>query len=181
MNALFKTLTLFSLMLLVACGSTLPVKSKTTGGVLAIPKSLETNVSYPDGWKNDIQISDADGNVVGKAVRLHPTNGRQFKFVSNLEPGEYTVSGIRRVGAGETAMGSSRPMKPLDPGIPFTIFEGEVTVLRVNFHVEHKSTSQNRSVSRLLPRPLAGLEILKFKDTMAKANKNNEWVVNWPK
>ena len=167
--------------LLTACTPSLPVRSDDVAeGILAIPKSMRTEVSFNSGWVTDLEIRDDNGEVVGDLVRLHPINGRQFVFLKNLAPGNYTVSGLRRVGAGENARGSSSPIQPIGNGIPFIIIDGEVTVLPVIFHVNVESTGPHSGFSRLNFVPLEGEERQKFQTVMDKANKNGDWSVYWP-
>jgi len=173
-------------LILASCGSNLPAKSSLEAGkgVFAIPKSMVSEVNWPDGWKTDLQITDSNGKVLDDMIRLHPLNGSHLLFVKNLSPGQYNVSGYRRVSAGETAIGSPKPIvstKGYGKGTSFTIVEGEVTVLPLVFNISHVANGYNRSSSVLRIRPLVGESLDKFKALMAKANKNNEWKVNWPK
>ena len=172
-------------LILASCGSNLPAKSSLEAGegIFAVAKSMKSEITFQSGWKTDLQVTDANGKVMDDLIRLHPVNGRQFLFVKNFSAGDYAVTGLRRVGAGENAVGSSAPMTILERGIPFTIVEGEITVFPIVFAVFNEAVvgDSNRGFSRLETNPLVGEELEEFKAVMAKVNKNNEWKVNWPK
>jgi len=182
MKKLLSAIAIVSLITLTGCGASLPAKSSNEPGtgVVAVPKSLKNEVSFSPAWATQIQITDANGKVVGKPLTLHPSSGRQFAFVSNLPEGQYKVAGYRSVGINESAHGSNSPMRPLGKGIPFTVAAGEVVVVPVVFQRVMKSAGVDSWQSRQNFLPLEGEELEEFKAVMAKANKNNEWQINWP-
>ena len=177
-------------LILASCGSNLPAKSSLEAGegIFAIPKSLIKEVNLPYGVKTYLQVSDTNGKVVDELIHLRFIKGRQFHFVKNLSPGQYTVSGFRQVHPGKT-LESYIPMyvpmmgfKVDKRSISFTIFEGEVTVSHLYFDLQFKAMDDGRGGYIVLYfKTLVDEYLEEFKAVMAKVNKNNEWKVNWPK
>lgn len=181
MKIFLTAITLASLIFLAACGSALPKKDSVAAqtGILAVPKSMRSEVTFQSGWAREIEIRNNNDQVVDELM-LHTVSGRQFAFSTDLSAGLYKVTAMRFVPVGESAHGGASAMRKIGDGIPFRIRKNEVTVLPVVFHLSLESTGVDSGTSRQKFLPLEDEELEKFKAVMAKANKNSEWEINWP-
>ncbi|MFT7223011.1 MAG: hypothetical protein ACI82Z_000543 [Cellvibrionaceae bacterium] len=157
------------------------IMDKISTGVLAIPKSMESDngVTLHSGYANQIVITNDTGKALGKPIRLIRKDGYQFVFLNHLEPGNYFVSTVDAV-PHLTGYDYSGGDEPHEVNLPFEIKAGHITVLPINFHVVRKGIPLTSATSYLVSRKLEGEVKAEFLNTLAKTQYLNQWEVIWP-
>lgn len=187
MSSIFKSFFILSLFsLLAACGSNLPApnESNSETGILVIPKSLIADNKAPllGGIDTELKLLNPQGKA--KAIRLTRTHGIQYKILTKMEPGEYTIVGFKSVKSNQHGVRVTLPSSEYTPvdNTSFNIESGKVTVLPYIFTVTIESAAGGGFLSWLDAIYFTqSREEDQFSDLLMKLNEGKDWDIIWPK
>ncbi len=152
-------------------------------GVLAIPKNTVNEPGVPlglIGYLTEIQIRKKGENTIYKSIRVDRNAGRAFKFLNDIEPGDYVLSGYATVPADSSvAVNSNKtPIRQLNK--LFSIKPGSITVLPLQILTQRKSISVHRFSSSV---SLVSLkqDLTEWQELLQKSKNYEQWEVVWPK
>ena len=153
-----------------------------TIGILAIPKITVNEPGVPlglIGYLTEIQIRKKGNNTIYKSIKVDRNAGRAFKFIHNIEPGDYVLSGFATVPADSSVAVSSNRTPIRQVNTPFSVKPGAITVLPLQVFTQRKSVSVHRFTSFVSLVPLTQ-DLAKWQELLQKSKNHEQWEVIWP-